>query len=224
MPSSIFITRDETVDSPFFQTLRNCGHHVSGHSLIIFQPLDFEIKTLPDWFFFYSKNGVRFFYDKIKDTGSSKIAAFGPSTAKAINAITNNPIDFVGTGESTKTADSFLKNLNPSDEVCFIKAHQSIQSIHKSISEYCSTSSISVYNNQINPPDTTPRADVYVVTSPLNVQALLSNDDLHPDTLFVAIGQTTCNELHKMGMMNSHIAEEPNEPSLAQSVMNLLNS
>ena len=41
--------------------LENQGFEVFGKSLILFEKVDFEIPEKPDWLFFYSKNGVRFF-------------------------------------------------------------------------------------------------------------------------------------------------------------------
>ena len=222
MPSSIFITRDERDDSPFFKNLRKQGLHVFGQSLIQLDPVDFELTKMPDWFFFYSKNGVRFFFGKKVEIKEVKFAAFGPSTAELIKQLTNKEVSFIGTGDAISTAEAFKKKSQPTDSVCFVRAHHSLQSISKLMGDHCQSDSLIVYNNRMAPLNPTPAADIYVVTSPMNARALLLEGDIKKNAPMIAIGHTTREELEKLGMTNINIADKPNEESLVKAVINQL--
>ena len=220
MPKSIFITRNEQSDSLFFSALRSKGYQVHGQSLIQFSPIDFKFDKKPDWLFFYSKNGVNYFFNKVKDIGSTQLAAFGQSTANEIQRKTSLDVSFIGTGDASSTAQAFKKLLKTTDWVCFVQALYSIQSLNQQVSDLCRSTALAVYDNQMVSLTEAPTADLYVVTSPMNARSLLKREEIDHSYTFVAIGKTTAQALKSLGMKRVLIAQQPNEESLVEAVIN----
>ena len=82
----VFITRNLAPDSPLKSRLEASQILLTGISLIAFQPCFFPPLPLVDWLFFYSKNGVKYFFEQTNNSLSSdvKIAAMGAGTAKVV--------------------------------------------------------------------------------------------------------------------------------------------
>ena len=109
----VFISRNLTDDSVFKKLLENAGFQVFGASLIEFSAVPIHKIPKVDWVFFYSKNGVKYFFQglrksNIKIPENLKWATIGSETAKAL-ASEFKPPDFIGKGNGLDTASNFIK-------------------------------------------------------------------------------------------------------------------
>ena len=115
----VFISRDLSDQSPF-EDLQG-SHELHGTSLIEFFPIPFEAPQSPHWFFFYSQQGVKHFFEQWKDRAPlGKTAAFGPATASRIRDYGITP-RFVGDGVADRTATAFL-TVAQNQVVVFVRA------------------------------------------------------------------------------------------------------
>ena len=62
----IFISKKLDSSSIFKTKLENAGFEVWGESLLQLELIPFEKIPSVDWIFFYSQNGVQFFFNHIK--------------------------------------------------------------------------------------------------------------------------------------------------------------
>ncbi len=215
----VFISRDLSDDSIFRKILMASNFGVHGESLVDFSPV--PISQLPPaaWLFFYSKTGVRYFFQQIspeKITGV-KLAAIGPGTAAALEEAIRPP-DFTGDGDPESTAALFLETAR-GQRVLFPRAKESRQSIQKILEPHLTALDLVVYENSPRRDFTLPDFDVLVFTSPLNAQAYFSKKRWEETQKVVAIGKTTAKALAKLGVERVIVAENPSEESLAAEVL-----
>ncbi len=133
---TVFITRHLTESSIFKKQLEHAGLKVYGKSLIQFSAVPFYEIPKVDWIFFYSKNGVKYFFERVEQSDlkiaeNVKWAAIGPETAKALASEYREP-DFIGSGNGEQTAFSFVK-IAKGQKVLFPQAESSLQSIQQSL-------------------------------------------------------------------------------------------
>ena len=62
----IFISKKLDSSSIFKTKLENAGFEVWGESLLQLELIPFEKIPSVDWIFFYSQNGVQFFFNQIR--------------------------------------------------------------------------------------------------------------------------------------------------------------
>lgn len=219
----VFITRN-IKRTDFFKTeLEKVGFSVFGQSLIVFSAVDFG--RIPDceWLFFYSKNGVKFFFDNLNQVDlnqiiNKKIATIGEGTARFLIQKYQRKPDFVGTGEPLQTARAFAQ-IAAKKRVLFPRAKQSKQSIQKQLGNTIIQQDLVVYANQPIDFFESKNANILVFTSPMNVNAYFHFVDYKPGQKVVAIGNTTATALQNMGIEKIIIAKNPNEIGLVKAVL-----
>lgn len=218
----VYITRN-IKETDFFKTaLEEVGFVVFGESLIEFSPVVFNEIPDVDWLFFYSKNGVRFFFNQLTNKDLSaifnkKIGTIGEGTAKYLTKKIERQPDFVGTGEPLQTAKAFAQ-IAAGQKVVFPRAKQSKKSIQKQLSKVVEVVDLVVYENRPKSKISIPDVDILVFTSPMNARIYFENYDLKSTQKVISIGNTTANELQKIGVKNFVIAKNPSEKGLAEAV------
>ena len=215
----VFISRDIFEDSIFRKMLTANGFEVHGESLVDFSPVPIAQLPPADWLFFYSKTGVRYFFQQIspeKITGV-KLAAIGPGTAEALENEARLP-DFTGDGDPESTAAFFLQTAKGRRVLC-PRARESRQSIQKLLEPYLTALDLVVYENSPRQDFDLPYFDVLVFTSPMNAQAYFSKKRWRENQKVVAIGKTTAKALAELGIERVSLAENPSEESLAAEVL-----
>ena len=218
----VFISRDLAEESIFRQSLKAYGCEVIGQSLIDFSPLPFDEVPKSDWLFFYSRNGVRFFFEQGPlGVQWPRIAAMGAGTASALQNL-GKSVDFVGSGAPEATAAAFIK-IARDQSVLFVQASQSKQSVERLLAEDLKAIAFPVYNNQIKSPINIPVCDLLVFTSPMNVAAYFTHYTLAENQQVIAIGPSTAQALAQR-QITPQIAPQPDEQHLAQAVIALLAS
>lgn len=215
----VFISRTLSGDSIFRKILTSSHYEVYGASLLDFSMVHVRHVPDADWLFFYSKNGVRYFFQQIplKDIDGLKLAAVGPGTAAFLESVARPP-DFTGTGEPGSTAAAFLK-VALNQRVVFPQAKESRQSIQQLLTPYLTALDLVVYENMPRQDINLPDFDVLVFTSPMNAQAYFSKYRWKKEQTVVAIGKTTAKALEVLGIDSIRVAEAPTEEALAAEVL-----
>ncbi len=216
----VFITRPTPPDSEIRRLLEPYGYTVEGCSLVEFKAASFELPPAFDWVFFYSSQGVRFFFEGLDDMGlvlpaSMRFGAIGPGTAAALPKS-----DFTGDGIPETTAKAFLA-LAAGKRVIFPGAANSRQSVQLLLGDAVESFSVVVYDN--TPVSDIPfvEAGVLIFTSPLNAQAYFSKRLLLPGQKVVAIGPTTAQALSDLNAGPHVVAPQASEAGLAIAVLSL---
>lgn len=221
----VFITRDLKKTDFFKIDLEKVGFSVFGQSLIAISKVDFTIVPDCDWLFFYSKNGVKFFFENYKNIDNQlvshkKIGTIGESTAAYLNAQFKIKADFIGNGEPLQTAEAFAQ-IAINQTVVFPRAKQSKQSIQQQLDNTIITKDLIVYENQPLSNFDTIDADILVFTSPMNVETYFNKMTLKSNQKMVSIGNTTAKSLELLGFDDFFIATTPSEKGLIEAVLAL---
>lgn len=220
MRGGIFISRKQTADSYFYKTLSANGFDVHGESLIEITPILFKEVPEVDWIFFYSKTGIRCFFENAKLSAPyPKLATIGASTADYLEENFGHP-QFVGNGHPINTAESFLK-IAKGEKVLFVRAKNSMQSVQQLLKNEIEATDLIVYENVPKTDFDLPDFDYLVFTSPLNVKAYFSQKKYREGQCLIAIGETTAAALRGMGLSEIVVSEMPSEKGLVDVVLNI---
>lgn len=243
-PSSVFITRQLTPDSPFLQRLSANGYTVEGASLIAFARIPFDAVPDSDWVFFYSARAVRYFFEGLRQlpafaewrsgmplrasamqTGQPhspqgpyrRVGSIGASTAQAISRYLPH-LDFIGTGDPESTATAFAAYAQ-GQTVLFPSALTSQRAMQRRLQDVIASINLPVYRN-IPRPDVAPRTEsVLVFTSPMNVRAYAAAAPWLPEQRIIAIGRSTAAALRAAHCTAFVVASAPHEVALAEAVL-----
>lgn len=215
---NIFISRNIDQDSPIRAVIGD--NNIVGQALISFSSIPFDPPEC-DWIFFYSKNGVKYFFEQPgMAIRSYNWACMSKGTAEELAQYVMD-ISFIGSGNPMKVAAKFSDSLAVNERVCFVRAKNSLDSIKKLIDDERHFS-IPVYDNQpINEIPNDP-FDVLIFTSPLNVKTYFNYRPYEGQKVIV-IGETTANKMHSFGFdVEVMIAEEPSEKGIAHKLAEIL--
>lgn len=216
------ITRNLAEDSPFKQRMAASDLQITGISLIAFLPTLSEPLPEVDWLFFYSKNGVKFFFEqkRIALPSTVKIAAMGASTAKTL-AWYGHTTDFVGKGKPTHIANAF-QQVATGQKVAFLRAKHSKKSVQEIVKDHLQVVDRVVYENRPIHPCCLPFFDILIFTSPLNVKTYFRDNSYQSFQVIFSIGPTTTQALKQVGIENIITASASSEAALVESVLQFL--
>jgi len=214
-----FITRSLSSDSPF-QKLKDKGHQVTDLSLVRIDYLDFEKVENCDWIFFYSSNGIKAYFDKVKFDTSINYGVMGTGSAQTFEKLTGSQPSFMGDGTAQFAADFLLSNCKD-NKICFAKAASSLSQVEQIMGTEVKSESIIVYSNTKKTATDLSDYDVLIFTSPLNVEAYFDNQGYHNESVF-AIGETTAQKVYNLIGVNPHFCKTPSEENLYKLVMETL--
>lgn len=219
---TVFITRRLTEESIFKKKLEQAGLKVSGESLLEFSAVPFDKIPKTDWIFFYSKNGVRFFFEEVELSGIAipqnvKWAAIGAETAGFLTSFHKTP-DFTGTGDPEQTALSFSK-IAKGQSALFPRATNSRRSVQQFLGETIKAVDLIVYKNVPKKKVEILYSDFVVFTSPMNAWVYLENRKLQAGQRLFVIGKTTAKFLLETDIKSFEIAQTPSEEGLAEAIL-----
>jgi len=214
-----FITRTLTEKSIFKTTLEEKGFQTEGNSMVKFSSMDFNFDKPCDWIFFYSKNAVKYFFQKIKleQIKGKKLATFGSSTAKALEA-QGVKTDFHGKGDSSAVAKQFLE-LAKGKTVAFPRAKSSLKSIQTKIADSTQIVDFPVYKNVAKSETQSSDAAYLCFTSPLNAKTYFKNHPPKVHQKLITIGRTTGETLISLSKNKIYISDINSEENLAKMVL-----
>ncbi len=221
---TIFVSRALQENSPLLALLPADQFRLFGQSLIRFSLLPFEDMPDCDWVFFYSRNGVRFFFQRLERLGAelpehTRLAAIGKGTAASLADIARPP-DFVGSGNPDESARAFLK-VAEGQKVLFARAYHSAKSVQNMLAPYINIIDLPVYKNEIKTDVDIPETDYVILTSSMNVDAYFQNQPGRSAKVFIAIGQPTAMRYAQWIAGQVFIPERPSEEALARLILDL---
>ncbi len=229
----IFITRDLEGDANLVEELLKNDLLIHGKSLIEFTRLPFTKVPESDWIFFYSKQGIRHYFDGLDDpacwTGvrmgmprkvkQLKYATFGKGSARFLENYRNIIPEFEGTGKAETTAKAFLKKAK-NQKVLFVRGENSLQSIQQLLKEEkVNQIDFVVYDNQPMTEFSVPQCHYLLFTSPLNAQAYYQRYTIKKWQKVFAIGETTAEALLSLGLENIQVASTPSISTMIELVL-----
>lgn len=228
MKERLFISRSLSVDSPVRQFASDNGIELIDRSLIEIRFRTLRRLPYADWYFFYSKNGVRSYLRYLNQSGEEnvrndiKLAAIGPGTAALM---TQNELtcSFTGDGGTDQTVSSFLEISKEEDSILFFRARHSANRLMKSLRPYRKVQSVVAYDNDMLPVKFS-NVDIAVFTSSRNAEAFFKVNPF-PNKKIIAIGQPTYDALIKLSVPSRNIlvAEKPSEVAITQAIKEALN-
>ncbi|MEM9919311.1 MAG: uroporphyrinogen-III synthase [Bacteroidota bacterium] len=222
MVKRVFISRPLSEESAFRSLLAPYAVELIDQSLVVFHPL--PIFQLPEceWIFFYSKNGVQYFFDQWTQPLAESIClgAIGKATAQALIQ-RGQKVDFVGSGHPEETALDFGQ-LAAGQRVLFPRASHSRRSVQQTLRGKIHILDLPVYRNQMRNDFDLPTCNILVFTSPLNAKAYFRKYNWEPSQTCVAIGATTAAALTQLTGQTPIVADRPTEAALAEKVIELI--
>jgi len=224
----IFISRDLSKEHLLFRELSKQPCTFFASSLIQFSAVPFSIPLDVDACFFYSKNGVRFFFDQYeivrasfsskkskKSNGLTKIAfgCFGKSTAEEL-AKYGYESQIIGSSDLGQTA-SEIATLWTGKKVIFPQATHSRNSLQLLTDNFIKYLPLIVYDNVPKSEVLLPFAtDVLIFTSPLNVLTYQKLGFSFSGKIIISIGATTSNQLARFTKQQIFQCVEPSERAI----------
>ena len=220
---SIFITRDVKSSDFFSSLLDQNGYKLHSSSLIQFEKAAIDSAKIPetDWIFFSSKNGVQFFFEQCPTLKSSvKVACIGSATntellKKGVKA------DFIGDSSDTATISEDFKKIVGNDRVLFPQSDISMRTAQKHLNDSQVENLIVYRTTEATNVSIPENIDIVVFTSPSNVRSYFHMNQTKENPKYIAIGQSTGNELKKSGINDYLLPWDSSLLALADTIMSL---
>ncbi len=219
-PHRIFISRNET-DSPLLaQRAREAGMTAHFRSLIALELL----QQLPDLrgidlLFFMSPSAVRLFYSQgALAFPPLPVAVMGDGTAAALPKEIS-PV-FVGNNTTHEVAQAFAEFAG-NKRVGVITGTDSRRRIQKALHPENYRELLLYRNSPV--PVRIPESDIYVFTSPSNVDSFFLKNNLPNHAQIIALGDTTAQPLQEKGH-RVHIPANYSQEALWDAIISALRS
>lgn len=220
--NKVFISRDLDETDFIHRALTAHQYTVSGKSLINITKVRFSSIPPTDWIFFSSRNSVKFFFEQepiIRP--ETKFAVIGKGTESVLREFGKIP-HFIGYHiDILQTAKEFRSILGD-ESVLFPGAKDSLRSIQKELSFTNHIHELAVYRTDLNP-SPVEQADVYIFTSPSNVESFFMQNTLPKQARVIGMGLSTSRALEAHGIKDCIIPVSPDEVGLAEAVFSLSN-
>lgn len=201
--NKIFISQDDKNDSLLKKQLSIESAELLYNSGIEIKGLKFEYTDFNaiDILFFNSKNAVKYFFNQVDAIDLNvQYAAFGEATATEILKYTSD-VHFIGTSSDPDlVASEFNAAYKSSKRILFPCSNKSLKSVSSVLKNKHQIIEVEVYDTVIKPEMNLPEADVYVMTSPSNVQAFSNALKTTNNKLIVSIGPSTAKALQDINV------------------------
>jgi uroporphyrinogen-III synthase len=198
----IFISKPIHELTSLENSLSESGAQIVAHSFLRFQPTKFELKRTPHIIFFGSVRSVTFLCARIDLGIANDLACIGKKTAAILTEMGFTP-SFIGSesGSPIRVAETF-KEWCAGRNVLFPTSDRSLKTISGSFPED-QKEEIVVYKTVIVGAEIAA-CDVYVFSSPSNVEGFLMNNVLPENAEIIAWGLSTKTALETSGITVNH--------------------
>jgi len=215
LSTTIFISRALSNGSPFLG-LQSDECRVIGESLIQFEALTIEDVPTTDWIFFYSRNGIKFFFQSQAYHTDNQYAVIGTASANTFYELTGRSPKYTGNGVPGDVAHNFL-TYEKGQSILFVKAEQSSNSVKELLNDDMNCQDLVAYRNVIKNSIDIPKCSHLVFTSSMNAQGYFRKYSYNKEKLY-AIGQSTALTIKEITGKDAAISENATERSLYQLV------
>ncbi len=206
MNKSIFISKNASEVEPYCSQFEELGYSVISHSFLSFSPIGFNVEHSFDVIFFGSPRAVIFYLANASISGYKLIACVGGKTAELLESM-GHKVAFTGTksGEPKLVAEDFKVWLG-NKRVLFPVSDRSLKTIAGNIPEN-QKEEVVVYSTDVKG-RVVEECDVYVFTSPSNVEGYLVENVVPEGAKIVAWGKSTERALVEGGVTVGKVLEE----------------
>jgi uroporphyrinogen-III synthase len=189
IPNSIFISRPIQDSGETLKTISAQGGRVIAESLVRFEAVTFEVPDFFEVIFFSSIRAADFFLQQ-GIPSSVQFACAGKETADKLKSQFQISCEFIAqhAGNPNESATEFLHWLG-NRRVLFPKSEQSLNTYSSMVPRSQKWESI-VYRTCSISKKITP-CDLYIFSSPSNVQAFLSSNSISGNSKCIAWGSST---------------------------------
>ena len=192
MSKSIFISKNASEIEPYRSQLEELGYSVINHSFLSFSSVEFDSDSHQgeyDVIFFGSPRAVIYFKASQAIPDNKLIACVGGKTAELLESL-GHEVAFVGkkSGEPKFVAEEFKVWLNDK-RVLFPVSDRSLRTISSLIPED-QKEELVVYSTEVKG-KLIKECDVYVFTSPSNVEGFLMENEIPETASIIAWGKST---------------------------------
>jgi uroporphyrinogen-III synthase len=176
------------------------------------------IKDVPatDWIFFYSRNGIKYFFQSQAYHTDNQYAVMGPASANTFYEITGRSPKYTGNGVPGDVAHNFL-TYEQGRSILFVKAQQSSNSVKELLNNDMDCQDIVAYKNVIKDSIDIPECSHLVFTSSMNAQGYFQKYPYNNEKLY-AIGHSTALTIKEIIGKDAAVSENATERSLYQLV------
>lgn len=196
------------------------GISVHAHSFLHFSPISSPVPSPFEVIFFSSPRSVIFFLSQHALPSSAAIACAGEKTAEIVRS-TGRSVDFVGqqSGDMAAVAEEF-KQWCAGRSVLFPVSTRSLGTVIKTFPE-AQRQELVVYETttQGKPVEA---CDLYVFTSPSNVEGFLMDNMVANGAKVIAWGKSTASYLEKRGIVPTQVLKTPTIEILKEYLGSLL--
>jgi len=217
--TSLFFSGELTPGSLLWQFCEKRSWNLTACSLLGFKAIPFQVKQEFDVVFIASPRSFNYFKRGTSDLTSIQYAVIGEGSVRKMN-VDNSSIVFVGKdpGDPHSVALEFKAWLG-NRRVLFPLSVRSAETIAKVIPE-SQKEIVRCYSTELLPIALKPN-DIYVFTSPSNVEAFLLKNELDPAAMIVAWGKTTEKKLVESGFSPRLVLRQSSEEELVSELEDL---
>ena len=215
MIQSLFISKNLTDVPELAQFCQENAIQLHAVSLIQFKPLAFEYSQKCDCIFFSSPRSAHFFLSK-QTLSNELIAVAGETTKRSVESF-GYSVEFVpeNSGMVTQSSKQFAEWLG-TKTVLFPVSTISNKSYSSDIPEN-QVCCIEIYETELAPQHIAV-CDVYVFTSPSNVQSFLEKNALPKNGTIIAWGESTNDALKRNALNNSEVLQISSQQALIEKI------
>ena len=206
MNKKLFISKNASEIEPYRSQFEELGYSVINHSFLSFSPVEFDIQGEYDVIFFGSPRAVIFFQAGQSISSNKLIACVGGKTAELLESL-GHEVAFVGekSGEPKVVAEEFKVWLG-SRRVLFPVSDRSLRTISRLIPAD-QKEELVVYSTEVKG-KAVEESDVYVFTSPSNVEGFLIENVVPKGSKVIAWGKSTEGSLVSCGITVDHCLKD----------------
>lgn len=212
----VFITRSLDGEELLVRALKAHDIPVTGAALFTAHAIPFTVPQVFDRIFFTSRNAVRFFVQGGGRLGDAPCDAIGAGTAEELRKH-GAEVAFVGDGPDTPSIARDYADRFSTQRVLFPCADEGQRTVQR-VLPADQVIDLHVYSMQPITSAKAPEADVAVITSPSNAEALHA---LHPLDRFehvIAMGTSTAQRITDLSGVQAIIPWASNEMALLDAV------
>jgi len=220
--TSLFFSSELTPGSPLWTFCEQRSWDLTACSLLGFKALPFTIKQPFDVVFISSPRAFNYFRSQITDSELIHYATIGTGTSKHLNKF-HSSIVFTGekSGDAASVALDFKEWLGEK-RVLFPLSNRSHETVAAVIPD-SQKEIVRCYATELLAMTLKPN-DIYVFTSPSNVDAFLLKNKLSSSSMLVAWGKTTEKKLVDLGFSPTVVLEKSTEEYLVAELGKLFPS
>ena len=208
MKKQLFISKNSNEIESLLNFCNTIDIQVVAHSFLQFEAIPFKIEEDYEVIFFGSPRAVDFFLSQEIIPSNSIIGCIGEITAQSLIKF-GLKSDFTGTtsGDASMIAKEF-KAFVGDKKVLFPQSNISNHSV-SSVFDSSQIMEISIYKTAVYS-KSIPNSNIYIFTSPSNVDGFLEENQINESSIVIAWGKTTEKHLFEKKIKVNHVLKDSN--------------